>query len=90
MQSLYFAYGSNLPSARMRRRVPSAAAQGPAELQGRRLTTDKRGRDGSGKANLREDPAATVWGVLWTGCIRYWAIFGPVLLLVRSRHTRWT
>ena len=65
MQSLYFAYGSNLLSARMRERVPSAAARGPARLSGWRLTTDKRGRDGTGKANLRRDPAACVWGVVW-------------------------
>ena len=65
MQSLYFAYGSNLLSARMRERVPSAAARGPARLSGWRLTTDKRGKDGTGKANLRREPAAAVWGVVW-------------------------
>jgi gamma-glutamylcyclotransferase (GGCT)/AIG2-like uncharacterized protein YtfP len=65
VQSLYFAYGSNLQSARMCERVPSAAARGPARLSGWRLTTDKRGRDGTGKANLRRDPASAVWGVVW-------------------------
>jgi hypothetical protein len=65
VQPLYFAYGSNLLSARMRERVPSAVARGPARLSGWRLATDKRGRDGTGKANLRRDPAAAVWGVAW-------------------------
>ena len=65
MQPLYFAYGSNLLSARLRERVPSCAVRGAARLSGWRLTTDKRGRDGTGKANLRRDPAAVVWGVVW-------------------------
>lgn len=65
MQSLYFAYGSNLLSRRMRERVPSAVLRGSARLADRRLTTDKRGRDGTGKANLREDPGGSVWGVIW-------------------------
>jgi hypothetical protein len=61
MQALYFAYGSNLCARRSRRRVPSAACVGRA----RRIVTDKLGSNGSGKANLREDAAATVWGVLY-------------------------
>ena len=51
MQALYFAYGSNLFSARMRERVPSAQARGPARLAGHRLTVDKPGRDGTAKAS---------------------------------------
>ena len=65
MQALYFAYGSNLCASRLCGRVPSAVSVGCARLPGRRLVTDKLGRDGSGKANLREDAAATVWGVLY-------------------------
>jgi hypothetical protein len=49
----------------MRERVPVVGSIGPARLRGRRLTFDKRGRDGSGKANLAEDAASHVWGVLY-------------------------
>jgi gamma-glutamylcyclotransferase (GGCT)/AIG2-like uncharacterized protein YtfP len=62
----YFAYGSNLSPARMRERVPSARAEGRARLPGYRLTLDKRGADGSGKANLREAADAAVWGALYS------------------------
>jgi gamma-glutamylcyclotransferase (GGCT)/AIG2-like uncharacterized protein YtfP len=66
MPELYFAYGSNLSPQRMRERMPGARAQGAALLRGRRLCFDKRGRDGTGKANLRDDPASFVWGVLYS------------------------
>ena len=66
MQALYIAYGSNLSSERMLQRVPSAQASGPLRLPGYQLTTDKAGRDGTGKANLRPAPGgAAVWGVGW-------------------------
>jgi gamma-glutamylcyclotransferase (GGCT)/AIG2-like uncharacterized protein YtfP len=73
MQALYFAYGSNLCASRLRGRVPSAVVVGRARLPGRRLVTDKLGRDGSGKANLREDPSATVWGVIYEIHSAHWA-----------------
>jgi hypothetical protein len=38
---------------------------GPALLHGMRLTFEKRGSDGSGKANLAEHAASHVWGVLY-------------------------
>lgn len=72
MTALYFAYGSNLSPERMRKRVASATAQGPARLAGRRLCFDKRGRDGSGKANLRDDPSAHVWGALYSFELEAW------------------
>ena len=65
MRVRYFAYGSNLDLARMRARVPAVGLIGPARLQGMRLAFDKRGKDGSGKANLAEDAASHVWGVLY-------------------------
>ncbi|HKJ23930.1 MAG TPA: gamma-glutamylcyclotransferase family protein [Myxococcota bacterium] len=64
-RTLVFAYGSNMHAERMRSRVPEAVARGRARLAGHRLVFDKRGRDGSAKANLVPDPAATVWGVVW-------------------------
>jgi cation transport regulator ChaC len=62
---LYFAYGSNMCSARLRARVPSAEAIGPARLDGWRLRFNKHGRDGSAKANIVPCPAGQVWGVLY-------------------------
>ncbi len=66
MQAVYFAYGSNLLTARMQERVPSAMPRGPAWLANHRLTTDKRGQDGTGKANLQPTPGERVWGVVWS------------------------
>lgn len=65
MTARYFAYGSNLKLARMRARVPSASPEGAARLAGYRLVCDKRGSDGTGKANLRADPEGEVWGALY-------------------------
>ncbi len=65
MQTLYFAYGSNLASRRLLRRVPGARARGRARLAGFRVVADKPGRDGSAKLNIVPDPAASVWGALW-------------------------
>ena len=65
MQALYFAYGSNMASRRMRARVPGARSAGRACLAGWRLVADKPGRDGTAKANLERDPGACVWGVAW-------------------------
>ena len=65
MQQLYFAYGSNLASRRMRERVPGARARGRARLEGFRLVADKPGRAGTAKLNLAPDAAGRVWGVVW-------------------------
>ncbi|MDH3519493.1 MAG: gamma-glutamylcyclotransferase [Myxococcales bacterium] len=73
MRAHYFAYGSNLDLARMRARVPSAQVVGTALLRGMRLQLDKRGGDGSGKANLRSDASGHVWGVVYTLARAHWA-----------------
>ena len=62
---LYFAYGSNMKSARIRERVPSARFVGRAWISGKRLVCNKKSRDGSGKANLVDSPGDVVWGVLY-------------------------
>lgn len=72
MRARYFAYGSNLSLDCMRGRVPSAEVVGRARLAGMRLTLDKRGRDGSGKANLVPDAAAHVWGAVYSLEIAHW------------------
>ena len=65
MGVLYFAYGSNLKSQRMRQRVPSVRSEAVAFLDHHRLVCNKRGRDGSAKANLVQAAGHRVWGVLY-------------------------
>lgn len=62
---LYFAYGSNMSTARLRSRVGDAQPLGRAFVDGWRLAFDKPGRDGTGKANLVETASARTWGVLF-------------------------
>ena len=61
--TLYFAYGSNMSSSRLRVRVPSARPVGAARLHDWRFACNKLGADGSGKANVVPSPGALVWGV---------------------------
>lgn len=64
---LYFAYGSNMLTARLNERCPSAKPAGCAFAPGYRLTFDKLGRDGSGKATITPAaPEEQVSGVLFT------------------------
>jgi len=63
--ALYFAYGSNLVSARMRERVASARFHCVARLDGHRVSFGKLGRDGSGKATLVEEDGACAWGAVY-------------------------
>ena len=61
-----FAYGSNMPVARLRERCPSARAIGIAELPGHELRWHKRSRDGSGKCDIVASAAdVSVLGVLY-------------------------
>ncbi|MDE2907486.1 MAG: gamma-glutamylcyclotransferase [Acidobacteriota bacterium] len=63
---LYFAYGSNLSSERLRARVPSARVRGRGRLLHHRLSWHKIGRDGSGKCDIvPTDTPSVVWGVLY-------------------------
>jgi gamma-glutamylcyclotransferase (GGCT)/AIG2-like uncharacterized protein YtfP len=63
-----FAYGSNMCTARLQARVPSARPLGRALLSGHTLRFHKRGwRDGSGKCDafVCHDPGAGIWGVVY-------------------------
>jgi gamma-glutamylcyclotransferase len=63
-----FAYGSNLPTARIRERCPSARSLGIAELRGHELRWHKVSKkDGSGKCDIvaSDAPDASVFGVLF-------------------------
>ena len=63
----YFAYGSNMLSAWLRKRVPGTAVVGIGELTKHRLAFQKGSVDGSGKCNLvaTEQQADVVYGVLY-------------------------
>jgi gamma-glutamylcyclotransferase len=63
---LYFAYGSNMMTARLKARCPSARPAGVAFADNHRLTFWKKGRDGSGKGHLAASPGASQPGVLFT------------------------
>ena len=65
MTALYFAYGSNMSSARLRGRIAGVRVVSAARLDGFELVFDKPGQDGSAKANLRATPNACAHGVLW-------------------------
>lgn len=62
---VYFAYGSNMNTKRIRSRVPLATVIGRARLLDKRMVCNKKGEDGSGKANLVDSPGDLVWGVLY-------------------------
>jgi len=74
MQELYFAYGSNMSSRRLRERLPSARSLGQASLADHRLATNKPGRDGSGKANLVATDGQRAWGVLYAVTVSDWRV----------------
>lgn len=61
----YLAYGSNLSPGRLQRRIGDFEICGQVALSGWRLGFDKRGRDGSGKCTLHEDPQGQAWGVVY-------------------------
>jgi hypothetical protein len=57
---LHFAYGSNMDRAAMRRRCPTAAAIGPARLDGWRFVITR-----DGYASVVPAPGDDVHGLLW-------------------------
>jgi gamma-glutamylcyclotransferase (GGCT)/AIG2-like uncharacterized protein YtfP len=64
---LYFAYGSNMLTSRLRGRAPSARVAGRAELRRHALRIHKRARDGSAKCDAFFTGLETdrVFGVLF-------------------------
>ncbi len=63
---VYFAYGSNMSTARLRERMPSCKALGVATLPGHTLHFHKRSADKSGKCNaLASGNDNSVIGVLF-------------------------
>jgi gamma-glutamylcyclotransferase len=64
---IYFAYGSNMLSKRLRERVSSAQPIGISQLSGHRLLWHKRSDDGSGKCDIQKTDCEQhmVWGVVY-------------------------
>lgn len=62
---LYFAYGSNLLSRRIKRRIFSASKVATATAEGYRLRFHKRGQDGSAKCNIHRRAGSLVFGVVY-------------------------
>ena len=63
--ALYFAYGSNMLSARLTARCASARVIGTAVAAGYDIAFDKIGQDGSGKATLLRAETSVVHGALF-------------------------
>lgn len=63
-----FAYGSNMCTARIRERVPSATPLTTGYVSQRRLTFHKRGNDGSAKADAAHTGCVgdRIWGVVFS------------------------
>ena len=72
MSELYFAYGSNMSRARLEARVGGVRPRGRAALSNFELSWNKPGRDGSGKANVRAQPGAVTFGVLYALTENQW------------------
>ena len=63
---LYFAFGSNMLNARLKRRCNSARVLTTAQARGYRVAFDKLSEDTSGKANLvRGDASSPATGVVY-------------------------
>ena len=62
---IYFSYGSNMSSLRIRHRIPSAPPASAAKLEQHRLKFHKIGRDGSAKCDIEytRQAADLVYGV---------------------------
>lgn len=65
---LYFAYGSNMQYQRLKERVGLPKRICNTFLPNYRFRNNKKGDDGSGKANIEWDASShnIVWGVLWS------------------------
>ncbi len=88
----YFAYGANIDPARMAARVPEAVVVGPGRVEGYGLEFTIRDREwGGGVLNAREDPGATLWGLLYEGPDEAFAVLdtfqGDTALLEKASVT---
>jgi len=63
---LYFAYGSNMKTQRLKDRVGEVDVIETAELKNHCLTFNKLSNDGSGKANIEPKEGSSVEGVIFS------------------------
>ena len=65
---LYFAYGSNMCTGRLKKRCPSAKPQSVAELGRHKFYFHKKSKDGSAKADAEYtgNDENIVWGVIFS------------------------
>ncbi len=87
----YFAYGSNMSTRRLQRRVRDAVIIGTAEWAGQQPVFDTRSQDGSGKANLLPHSSLSSWGVLFELRDHHWETldaFEPGYSRLSCRVTR--
>lgn len=61
----YFAYGSNLARDQKVNRTGHIREERRARLDGYRIAFNKRGNDGTGKANIVLDQGGIVWGAVY-------------------------
>lgn len=66
-KTLFFAYGSNMLTRRMKSRCPSASFHGITELKERVLRWHKLSQDGSGKCDAFAtwNPDDSIWGIVY-------------------------
>jgi hypothetical protein len=62
---LYFAYGSNMSTPRIVKRIGTVNQRGIAKLARHRILFDKAGKNGTGKTNIGRRQGSEVWGVLF-------------------------
>ncbi len=62
---LYFAYGSNMSTKRLRGRIPNVRLIGIAVLKDYAFTCNKASKDGSSKGNITPLKGALTWGVVF-------------------------
>jgi hypothetical protein len=63
--TLHFAYGSNMSTSRLEKRIGSVRAAGIGKLADHEIRFDKRSDDGSGKTDFVPAAGGEVWGVLF-------------------------
>lgn len=83
MLRVYFAYGSNMSRAQMRRRCPGATPIGTATLHGWRFGINARGT-----ATIHRAPGSAVQGVLWRVTGAHLARLDVFEGLARRRYVR--
>jgi AIG2-like family len=62
---LYFAFGSNMQTSRLEERVGKVIALGKGQLDGWLFSINKKGADGTAKANMQKQMKERIHGVIF-------------------------